>query len=113
MTIHAHWRVVKLARGMAQELYEEVMRDNEVYKQWKLQCPELSPKFLRRRFVELATPGLIESARATLAQLLTTGLDESLKAEIYEALIKDNLLVQGRAKHEAILQLLKGPIGHA
>lgn len=99
--VHAHKQVLHTALGMAYELYDLVMRDNEAYATWKRLCPDLTPEFLERKFVELMAPRLLEAARATLASLLTTPINEHLKMEIHDALVKDNRFVAGRMRAKA------------
>jgi hypothetical protein len=75
-----HKLVVKVAREMAHEIYEScASADNEWYKQWPS----------RETYVERALPLTIPMARATLTDLMVQTKDESLKAEIYEALCLD------------------------
>lgn len=87
---HAHKLVASTAMDMAEELFEDVMRDNTIYAAHKRICPELTPNIQRKMFVELMTPHLLESARATLAGMLTGDYPESLKSEIVDALSLDN-----------------------
>jgi len=96
MTLHAHFLVAETAEKMAYEYYEEIMKDNKVYRKLKAMCPDLTPEELQKRWVKMAIPGLLEPARHTLAQLLSTNLAEDLKATISDALIKDNTLRKGR-----------------
>jgi|SRR5882724_10376816 len=98
MTVHCHKLVAQTAKEMAGALYEEVMRDNTLWANWKAQCPDLTPPRLQAMFIELMWPKLIEQARATLAKLLATPLSESLKQQITDALIKDNTLMRGRKR---------------
>lgn len=92
MPRHAHVLVAKTAKEMAGALFEEMMRDNALYKQWKAQCPELTPKKLQQRFILQAQPLLLEQARATLAKMLTGPYPEALKDQIADALIQDRIL---------------------
>lgn len=94
---HAHWLVRNTAVEMAHELYDTLMADNEWYKTWKKQNPSLDRAELETRFVEKNLAGLLPQARATLAGMLRTTMDERLKEEIYQALILDATLVKGRA----------------
>lgn len=103
-TAHCHHLLRSTARSMAKEVYEEMMRDNTTYALWKKQCPELTPHLARKKFVHLLWPHLLEQARATLARLLTTNISESLKEQISDALIKDNLLREGQKRAQAIAQ---------
>ena len=96
----AHKLVAETAKAMAHEVYDEVMRDNGLWKQWKRICPELTRELLEERFVMLLYPRLLESARATLARLLTTNIAEGLKADIHDALVKDQQFREGRSRVE-------------
>lgn len=91
---YAHKEVVKVARGIAAELYEAMMSgNNEAYASWKRLCEDLArPNMMQEEFVKLATPWLLDDARATLAALLRTSRNESLKERVYDVLMKDNLI---------------------
>lgn len=93
---HAHKLVYETAVGMAHELYDVVMLDDEWWKCWKQLNPGASPKELEARFVKKNLPKLLPQARATLAGMLRTCPDEELANEIYEALLLDNTLIRGR-----------------
>jgi len=93
---HAHKMVAETAKKMAEEIYEKnAGRSNEFYAKY----PDLAA------YVAECWPLYLEPARATLAQLLTTNLEESLKEQIHEALIKDATLRRGR---EGVLQMKNG-----
>jgi hypothetical protein len=96
--------VRETAREMAGAIFEEVMKDNERWKLWQELCPELTPSGGQKAYMDLAWPHLVEQARATLAQMLTGGLNDDLKELIANALILDNQL---RLKHEAKAPLLQ------
>ena len=96
-TIYAHEQVLDTARGMAHEVYADIMSaDNELYADWKSQCDDLTPEKCEELFVELLVPHLLEPARATLAAMLRSPMYEHLHESIYDALIKDNVLRAGR-----------------
>jgi len=81
---------------MAQEVYETwASRSDEFYQENRSM----------EEYVEKCWPLYLDAARATLAQLLTTALDDSLKDQIHDALIKDATLRRGR---EGVLQMKKG-----
>jgi len=81
---------------MAQEVYEKnAGRSNEFYEQY----PD------RESYVSSCWALYLDAARATLTQLLTTNMDEVLKDQIYDALVKDATLRRGR---EGVLQMKKG-----
>jgi hypothetical protein len=93
---HAHKMVAKTAQEMAEAVYEKnAGRSNEFYAKY----PDM------KAYVAECWPLYLESARTTLAQLLTTNIDESLKEQIHEALIKDATLRRGR---EGVLQMKNG-----
>jgi hypothetical protein len=97
--MHVHKLVRKVAIEMAGQMYDDVMtQNNDLYVEWKRQCPDLTPERLQIMWIELAWPQLVlnGSVRATLARLLTTSLDPDLKREIYDALVKDATLRRGR-----------------
>jgi hypothetical protein len=93
---HAHKLVAKTAMEMAQEVYEKnAGRSNEFYEKY----PD------REAYVSSCWALYLDAARATLTQLLTTNMDESLKDQIHEALVRDATLRRGR---EGVLQMKKG-----
>lgn len=92
---HAHKLVAKTAQEMAQEIYEQNASNNKFYEEY----PD------RESYVSACWPLYLDAARATLAQLLATNMDESLKSEIHDALIRDATLRRGR---EGVLQMKKG-----
>jgi hypothetical protein len=56
---------------------------------------------LEIRFLELKWPELVEDARATLANMLSTGISQELKDTIFDALIKDEPLRKARLTRAA------------
>jgi hypothetical protein len=93
---HAHKLVAKTAMEMAQEVYEKnAGRSNAFYEKY----PD------REAYVTSCWALYLDAARATLAQLLSTNIEETLKEQIHEALIKDASLRRGR---EGVLQMQKG-----
>jgi hypothetical protein len=103
---HCHKRIAEVAKEAAAELYEVVMGDNAVRAEWKRQNPGASELALLSRFVARNWGNCIPFARATLAQLLTQPIDESLKIEIHEALTLDASLMHGRGRVVPILDTL-------
>ena len=102
-TVHVHKLIRATAIEMASSLYSDVMRDNRIYAEWKRVCPELTPTMCEAMFLELMWPKLIVKARATLAQMLAPGnanVSQSMKDEIYAALVADYSLVVGRNRHQ-------------
>lgn len=89
---YAHKKVVEVAKAIAHELYDAMMSNNETYAVWQRFCEDLKKSDHEAEFVALATPHLLDDARATLAGLLGQPGKESLKEEIYDVLMKDNLI---------------------
>lgn len=96
--VAAHKLVRQVAVAMAIDLYDELMKDNTRYAAWKKLCPELEPELLMKMWVQQAWPSLIDSARATLAKMLTMNYPDNLKEDITDALIKDNMLRPGKVR---------------
>lgn len=87
---YAHKQVVAVARGIAHELYSSMMRNDAAYKNWKTLCEDVGVAQAEATFVRLATPWLLDDARATMAKLLGQPGKEHLKEGIFDALLKDN-----------------------
>lgn len=99
---HCHPLIRATAVEMAGDLYDLMMRNNEQWEEWKKlnpDCQSLSQYEIR--FLELKWPELLEDARATLAGMLARPIDEGLKAEIHDALVKDNGLRMHRINRRA------------
>lgn len=95
--IHAHQLVASVAANAAYELYEELMRDNQLYDAWKRQHPGASAKGLAVAFVQKNTASCLGIARATLARLLADPtISPEHKESIMEALELDATLMLGR-----------------
>lgn len=103
MTLHAHFLVAETAEKIAHAQFEQVMKDNKIFNRWKRLCPDLTTEELEKRWVKMAVPGLLEQARHTLADLLSTNLADDLKATISDALIKDNSLRRGRNARRTLI----------
>lgn len=107
---YGHEMVVKLARDMAHELYDTMMRKNEAWTVWKHFCQDLSKDASEAEFVACATPHLLGDARATLASMLGQPRYAHLHDSLYDALMKDNLirgtngLVPVKARLEEVYQ---------
>ena len=97
-TTMCHYMIKEVAQAIAHEQYAMLMKDNQVYKKWKEQCPELSPGLAEAEFVKHLWPKLLEQSRHTLAQMLTGPLDPVLKDQIAEALIADNTFLDKRKR---------------
>lgn len=93
---HAHKMIAQTAKEMAQEVYESwASRSNDFY----------SENRSMEEYVKECWPLYLQAARAALAQMLATNIDEDLKNQIHDALIKDASLRRGR---EGVLQMKKG-----
>lgn len=95
---HCHFLLKETALGMAHEVYDAIMQDNARFAQWKEQCPDLTPGLAEDKFCEALWPHLLEAARTTLAGMLAGSYPEELKQRIHDALVKDNVLREGRAR---------------
>ena len=109
---HTHKLVDKTATEMAHELYDTMMGMNDWYELWKSQNPGKSPKELESRFVARNKARLIPQARAMLAHMLTTSIDESLKETIMEALSLDASLLRHGVDPNASRRILKHETRH-
>jgi hypothetical protein len=104
---HAHEEVTEVAKALAHELYDAVMRDDILYKEWKRQHPGFNSKHLEMAFVKKQYSKCIPAARATLALMLTGSYDEAFKAKVHEALVLDKSLILGRNRPLGALKGLK------
>lgn len=95
-TKHAHKLVHETAVAMAHELYDTMMQDDIWYGIWKQRNPGANKKKLEEVFVAKNLSGLLPQARATLAGMLRTTADETLRDQIYDALVLDATLLKGR-----------------
>lgn len=99
-----HPLIKQTAQEMAGEIYEELMKRNEWWESWKKQHPGMGTKALEKLFIRKAWAGLVPQARATLAGMLAGPYDEGLKSTIYDALLADGPLRQGRGVKQRVLQ---------
>src|SRR5215469_7636171 len=104
MVAHCHVTIRKIAQEFASELYEVVMSNNDVRREWKRQNPDCTEKQLLSRFVEKNWGKCLEPARATLAQMLNGSLPDHLKDEIVDVLYKDSTLIRGRAQGKRVVE---------
>ncbi len=97
--LNAHRMVAEAAVAMANEHFELYMRaDNEL---WKTVREKLTEAQARTVFVATIAPKLLEEARLMLTDLLSQPDDvctPHMKAEIADALIKDNDMRANRVK---------------
>ena len=95
----AHELVLKTARDMANELFDEVMSgSNDMYSGWKEaqeRCGKTSAQ-MREMFVTLLAPKLLEPARAILAHMLGDKAYEHLHESIYTSILLDNAVRASR-----------------
>ncbi len=94
MPLNAHPRVLAVATEMANVLFEDYARDNDLYRQFKANAG--SEAYARKVFVARVTPRLFEEARQALARLLASDCPQSMKDEVFDALVKDNLMRANR-----------------
>lgn len=107
----AHFLVAKTAKALAGTVYEELMAQDAVYAKWKADHPGKNAKALEKLWVDRAWPAMIASARATLADMLNGPLVETLKDQITDALIKDNVFqearrIQWRNRNQELVRVL-------
>jgi hypothetical protein len=88
--------VAETAQKMAEEVYESWASKSD---QFYAENRDL------KTYVSSCWPLYLDAARATLAQLLTTNIADTLKDQIHDALIRDATLRRGR---EGVLQMKKG-----
>jgi hypothetical protein len=94
--IHCHKMVADTAKGMAAAVYEELAKNNAWY--------ELNRS--QQVFVEKTYGSLIEQARQVLAQMLSSKtVEEQQKEIIFEALLLDKSLQQGRGVRSRVINL--------
>lgn len=112
--IYAHEQVISVALKMAHEVYDELMTsDNELYADWKKQCPDLTAEKCEELFCQLMIPKLLEPARATLASMLAKSEFAHLHESIYDALCLDNILRIGRNAPKGRARIEIGEDGEA
>lgn len=94
---HCHVEVKKVAEGLAQALFEEMMLRNEIFAEFKRQHEGLTTAQLEAKFVAHLWPQLIEQARATMAGMLRSpAYSAEMKEEIMHILVQDATLIRGR-----------------
>jgi len=95
--------IAHVAKAMAGELYEIVMGDNELWNTWKSNTPDMSGPQREITFIAKNWGRCVPRARATLAGLLSTGIDDAAKSAIMEALLLDNTLIRGHAPRRSTM----------
>lgn len=100
--VACHKLIMVTAIEMCHELYETMMTVNTWYDAWKKQNPGASAKAMQARFVRKNLVFVVPQARATLAGMLAMPIDPKQKEEIYEALLLDSTLTQGKARKSLI-----------
>ena len=102
---HVHPLVASTALEIVMESYDALMHHNEHYRIFKEGCEKVlghqpNSKELEQLYLERNWGKGVEAARATLAQMLASGvspgLDSEAKERIHEALVLDNSLQMGR-----------------
>jgi hypothetical protein len=101
--VHCHKLVRETAEEMAHQVYDELMKRNDWYAEWRRQHPGMGPKGLEATFVHKTLSQYVELARAKLAEMLGNPSYSQLHEEIYEALQLDLTLVRGRETPKIIL----------
>lgn len=101
---HCHWMIKETAQAMAHECYAAMMQRNDWYAQWKEAYPGRDSDWLEDRWVKWKWGDFIDGARAILAESLSKPMDEDLKFQIYDALLKDNTLIRGRKQEQFLMQ---------
>lgn len=91
--MHCHVMIRDTAREMAGALYEACASGNN---DWYKANPD------QAAFIARTWPRLVAQARATLAGLLARPIDEALKEQIHDALIKDATLMRGRVRTNGV-----------
>ena len=95
---HCHFLIKETAQGICHELFDQLMKDDMLFGLWKKRNPGCTTKQLETKFVARmwGKPEALAGARATLATMLNHPIDEVLKNQILDALVKDNTLRRGR-----------------
>ena len=110
----AHELVLKTARDMANELFDEVMSgNNAMYSGWKEaqeKCGKTSAQ-MREIFVDLVCPKLLEPARAILAHMLGDRSFAHLHEAIYTSIVLDNTVRASRVAPQGRPRLTVAPDG--
>jgi hypothetical protein len=94
--IHAHFRVVDMARDLCMASYDAAMANNTVRSTWKARHPTMTERQLQVAWLCKHLAAHIAPARAILAGMLSAPIDEGLKEKIKDALVMDNFLTRGR-----------------
>lgn len=77
-----HKMIADVAKEIAAEAYESVAHDNTFYAEWPS----------RRNFVRANWRMFVDDARRSLLAILSGEYPQSMKDEVYEALVKDGSL---------------------
>lgn len=101
---HCHFLIKETAESIAHEAYAALMSNNSWYAKLKELYPQCNSQQLEDGWVAMHWGAFIDPARATLAGLLATPIDEGLKETIFDALCKDATLVRGRKSNQFLMQ---------
>jgi hypothetical protein len=93
---HVHVDVAALAKDLCMASYEAAMGNNTVRAAWKNCYPGRSERELQVVWLTRHMAAHVAPARAILAGMLASPIDDGLKSKIKDALILDNFLVRGR-----------------
>lgn len=102
---HAEIRVAETAIELSHVLYDEIMKNDQVYKAWKARVENfgLNAKELEEAFVRKYWGKALPAARATLATMLNGPYDDAFKERIVESLSRDATLIRGRQNPSLVL----------
>lgn len=94
---HCHFLVAKVAKEMAGTVFEEkAKQSNQEYLALREAYPDKTSAQLQKMFIAKNWYLFVPAARSILAQMLRSPIEDAMKADIEEALIKDNALRFGR-----------------
>lgn len=100
---HCHKLIADTAKGLAQVLWEELMKNDKVWAQHREAHPGLTTGQMERKFVDKMWPQLLAQARATLAAMLAPGstISDDMKEDIMDALTRDRTLMDTSGKRKS------------
>ena len=93
---HVHVDITALAKDLCMASYEAAMANNTVRASWKARYPDRSERQLQVAWLTRHLAAHVAPARAILAGMLASPIDDDLKDRIKDALVLDNFLVRGR-----------------
>ncbi len=110
-TGHAHKLVLETARGMAEAMFEELIKKDGWLEMFARFFPpeerdRLTEDLMREAYVKKTAPHLLPEARAAIANSIPFLSTDELKAEAYDALLLDATLVKRRPGQAAASPLV-------